>query len=231
MEDGQLLWERLFSLYRGRSRSPDLHGDILYIRQQGSGEDYLYTLDARTGEILSTESLWTADHFLVFARFPQLELQILTVQDPFILRAVDPVTRQTLWQVEQRPGLFLWYIQWPPVLLDDLLLLDLRGEVLALDAGSGQIRWRSFVSDHPETWFATGTRAFVVGDTIYAMRRDARLVRLDAKTGQETGYIQFAPPLSEKNPYGGSNVIGLAGNGQMLFVSFADSQELIALGP
>jgi len=79
MEDGRPLWERQFSPYRGRWRSPDLHGDILYIRQGGSGEDYLYTLDARTGEILSTESLWTADHFLVFARFPQLELQILVV--------------------------------------------------------------------------------------------------------------------------------------------------------
>lgn len=233
MKDGRSLWERQFSPYRGRWRSPDLHRDILYIRQAGSGEDYLYTLEARTGEILSTESLWTADHFLLFARFPQLELQILTVQSPYTLRAIDPATRQIVWQVEEKPGLFLMPIRWPPVLLDNLLLLELDDdEVLALDAQSGQIRWRSLDPDHPEeTRFATGTGAIIIEDTIYALREDARLVRMDARTGQETGYIQFAPPLSEHNPYGGGNVLGLAGDGQMLFVSFGDSQELIALGP
>ncbi|HDQ73896.1 MAG TPA: hypothetical protein ENN19_17635, partial [Chloroflexi bacterium] len=115
MEDGRLLWKRQFSPYRGRWRSPDPHGDILYIRQGGSGEDYLYTLDARTGEVLSTESLWTADHFLVFAQFSRFDLHILTVQQPFTLRAVDSVTQQTLWQIEQRPGLFLQNLRWPPV--------------------------------------------------------------------------------------------------------------------
>jgi len=121
-------------------------------------------------------------------------------------------------------------LKWPPVLLDDLLLLDVRGEVLALDAQSGQIRWRSYDPAHSaETGFVT--RVVMAGDTIYALRRDARLVRMDARTGQEMGYIQFAPPLFDDNPYGGSNVLGLAGDGQMLFVSFDDSQELIALGP
>jgi len=229
MEDGRLLWERQFSPYRGRSRSPEPHGDILYIWQSGSGEDYLYTLDARTGEILSTESLWRSDHFLVWARFPQLELQVFTLQFPYKLRAIDPATQQIIWQVEEKPGFFL---EGHPVLFGDLLLMLGDEEVLALDARNGQLRWQSFDPDRPEeTLFATGTGAVIVGDTIYAMRRDARLVRLDARTGQETGYIQFVPPLSEKNPYGGSNVIGLAGDGQMLFVSFADSQELIALGP
>lgn len=228
MEDGRLLWQRQFTPRRGRSFDP--HGEMLYIRQGGSGEDFLYTLDARTGKILSTESLWTADHFLVFARFPQFDLHILTVQPPFTLRAVDPVTQQTLWQVEQRSGLFLQNLTWPPVLLDDLLLLDVRGEVLALDARSGQIRWRSFdPARNAETRFAT--RAVMTRDSIYVLRWDARLMRMDARTGQETGYIQFAPPLSDDNPYGGSNVLGLTGDGQMLFVSFDDSQELIALGP
>jgi len=96
MEDGRLLWQRQFTPRRGHSFDP--HGEMLYIRQGGSGEDFLYTLDARTGEIMSTESLWTADHFLVFARFPQFDLHILTVQPPFTLRAVDPVTQQTLWR-------------------------------------------------------------------------------------------------------------------------------------
>lgn len=226
VEDGRLLWERQFSPYRGRGRGPELHGDTLLVWQSGGGEDYLYTLDARTGEILRTESLWTADQFLVFARFPQLELQVFTVEFPYKLRAIDPATRQIIWQVEERPG---FRFIGRPVLVDNVLLL-LGEEVFALDAQNGQIMWYS--PDHlQEPSFALGTRAVVIGDAIYAVREDARLVRMDARTGQETGYIQFAPPLSEDNPYGGSNVIGLAGNGQMLFVSFADSQELIALGP
>ncbi len=228
MEHGRLLWKRQFTFRRSLTLDP--HGDILYIRQGGSGEDYLYTLDARTGEILSTESLWTADHFLVFARFPQFDLHVLTVQEPFTLRAVNPVTQQTLWQVQQKSGLFLQNLKWPPVLLDDLLLLDVDGEVLALDVQSGQIRWRSFdPARNAETEFAA--RVVMARDAIYALRRDARLVRMNARTGQEMGYIQFAPPLSELNPYGGGNVLGLAGDRQMLFVSFADSRELIALGP
>lgn len=229
VEDGRLLWKRQFSLYRGRGRGPELHGDILYIWQSGGGDDYLYTLDARTGELLSTESRWTADHFLVVARFPELELQIFTVEFPYKLRAIDPATRQVMWQVEERPG---FRFIGSPRLVDDLLLLSRGEEVIALDAQSGQLRWRSYDPDRPEeTWFALGTGAVIIGDTIYAVREDARLVRMDARTGQVTGYIQFTPPLSELNPYGGSNVVGLAADGQMLFVSFADSQELIALGP
>jgi len=233
MGNGRLLWKRQFSPYRGRWRSPDLRGDILYIRQGGSGEDYLYTIDARTGEILSTESLWTADHFLVFARFPRFDLHILTVQQPFTLRAVDPVTHQILWRVEEGPGfLFIHGLKWPPVLLDDLLLLNTEGRMLALDARSGQIRWQTLDPAHlEETLLACGTEAIITDSTIYALRQDARLVWMDARTGQEIGYLQFTPPLSEYNPYGGSNVLGLASDGQMVFISFGDSQELIALGP
>lgn len=228
MEDGRPLWQRPFAPHRGRSFDP--HGDTLYIRQGGSGEDYLFTLDARTGEILNTESLWTADHFLVFARFPQFDLHILTVQDPFTLRAVDPATQQLRWQIEQKPGLFLMNLRWPPVLLNELLLLDVQGEVLALNAQNGEIVWRSHDLAHsPETELVT--RAVMVGDSIYALREDARLVRMDARTGQETGYIRFSPSLTNANPYGGGNFPGLASDGRMLFVSFDDSQELIALGP
>jgi hypothetical protein len=54
---------------------------------------------------------------------------------------------------------------------------------------------------------------------------------MDARTGHKTGNIQFVPPLLHDNPYGGGNFLGLASDGQMLFISFDDSQELIALGP
>jgi outer membrane protein assembly factor BamB len=228
IEDGQKLWTRQFTPHRGRSY--DLDGNKLYIQQGGNGEDYLYTIDTQTGEILSTESLWTADHFLVFARFPQFDLHILTVQNPFTLRAVDPATQQTLWQVEQTPDLFIQNLTWPPVLLDDVLLIDTEWKVIAFDAQSGQVRWRSpDPSGSPKTWFVT--RSVLVGGSLYALRSDTRLVQLDARTGQEIGYIQFKPPLPDDKVYGGSNRLGLATDGQMLFVSLDDSQELIALGP
>jgi outer membrane protein assembly factor BamB len=229
LEDGQKLWTKRFTPHR--SRSYKLGEDKLYIRQGGSGEDYLYTLDAQTGDILNTESLWTSDHFLVFARFPQFDLHICTVQPRLKWRAVDSATQQTLWQVEETPDHFLQNLTWPPVLLEDgVLLIGGQREVIAFDAQIGQVRWRSPApSGSSETRFATG--AAIVGDSLYVLRWDARLVRLHARTGQEIGYIQFTPPLSHGNPYGGANTPSLATDGHMLFVSFDDSQELIALGP
>ena len=229
MEDGRQLWTRRFTPHRGRSYDPD--GDKLYIRQGGAGEDFLYTLDAQTGDILSTESLWTADHILVFSRLPQVDIQFINVQNPITLRTVDPTTQKTLWQVERTPDLSIRNPRWPPVLLDDVLLIDIQSEVIAFDAQSGQVRWRTLDPVHSsETRLAAG--AVMAEDSLYVLRRDARLVRLDARTGQEIGYIQFTPPLlSHDDVYWGGNWPGLATDGQMIFVSFDDSRELIALGP
>lgn len=226
-EDGRLLWTRQFTPRRSHAFDPD--GDRLYILQGGSGEDVLFTLDAKTGEILNSESLWTADHFLVFARFPQFDLHICTVEVLFKLRAVDPVTQQTLWLIED-PDLIPSTPKWPPVLLGGVLLIDNREETTALDAQSGQLTWRTLNPGRlPDTILAT--RSVIMGGSLYALRKDTRLVQWNARNGQETGYIQFVPPLSDDNIYGGSNFPSLATDGQMLFVSFDDSQELIALGP
>lgn len=224
LEDGQQLWKRRLRGHIGHYFDPDV-GE-LHILESGSGGPWmLYTLDARTGDVLSNESVSTDDSVL-FARFPQLDLYWGLARSS--LRAVDPTTQQTRWSVEDH-SLFSMP-NWPPVLLDDILLIDSGDEVVAFDTQSGQVQWRSFDSSRsPDTILVTGY--VMVDGSPYALRRDARLVRWDARSGKETGYIKFTPPILPDISHGIGDFFSLAADGQMLFVSFDDSDELIALGP
>jgi len=224
LDDGRQLWKRSVPI-KGTCLHPD--GEKLYALEGGGGSPWmLYTLDTHTGDTLSSESVSTDDDFILFARFPQLDLYY-GLAPHSSLRAVDSVTRQTRWSIEDR-GIFR-LPDWPPVLLDDILLIDTGWEVIAFEAQSGQVKWRSpDLSRCPDT--AHATEAVMVDGSLYALRRDARLVRWDARSGEETGYIQFAPPLPDISG-GIGDFFSLAADGQMIFVSFDDSDESIALGP
>ena len=92
--------------------------------------------------------------------------------------------------------------------------------VTALDVRTGQVVWGNRAG-------AFASNSVVVGDDLYALDGSARLVQLDVQTGWEKGYVQFTPAqtnTSEKRYW-------VAALGTMFFVSFGDSQELIALGP
>ena len=131
-----------------------------------------------------------------------------------------------LWQVKV-PEL-VSFLSWPPVLLDDVLLIDPGEQVIAFDAQSGQMLWKQGGgTDSTDSLFAT--KAVLMSGSLYALRFDGRLMRFDPKTGKETGYIQFMPHLPTYSPR--DKFFSLASDGQMLFISFDDSQELIALGP
>jgi hypothetical protein len=62
---------------------------------------------------------------------------------------------------------------------------------------------------------------------LYALDSYARLVQLDVKSGKELGHIQFAPAWTDNS----RERYWVAIDGKMVFVSFDDSRELIALGP
>ncbi|MBC7228082.1 MAG: PQQ-binding-like beta-propeller repeat protein [Thermoflexales bacterium] len=225
--DGRWLWHT--GLFPDKICSVELSRDRLYVMECIRGW-WRKTIDVHTGDILSRESLLRDDGFALFAQYPQFDLYIQDVPSmgtPWAtLWAVDRTTRQTRWVITGRT---LLMPSGPPLLVDNLLLVNVWREVVALDASSGQVVWRTYNPAAPKTVLVT--EAILMADSLYAVCDDGRLIRLDVRTGQETGYIQFAPPLSNHNPYGGSNFLGWASDGQMLFVSFEDSQELIALGP
>lgn len=211
LNNGRRLWE---SQELPSHRSYDLRSDgqRLYVRD--TTKDNVYYLDVNTGETSSVSPLSTGDSFRLLAQFPQFDVHTSNRA----VRAVDRTTRKTLWTTDIGD---IWTAPQLPVLFDNVLLVGVWDQVFAIDVQTGQVKWRN-----QDTPFASN---FVVTDDgyLYALDYNARLVRFDVKTGQEKGHIQFTPPhtnVSEKRYW-------VAGDGQMLFVSFEDSQELIALGP
>jgi outer membrane protein assembly factor BamB len=223
IENGQQLWDKSVPIKAG-----EFHPDqgTLHVLEVGRGGPWmLYAFDGRTGDMLSSEALPTLDDFSLFARLPQFDLYH-GYEASLRLRAVDPVTQQVLWSVRD-PKIFS-ALGWPPVVLDNVLLAE-GDEIVAFDMQSGRVRWRTGDPARTPHTPLLATNVVVMNDSLYALRYDGRLVRLDPRTGQETGYIQFLPTLPDQSPI--DKFFALATDGKMLFVSFDDSNELIALGP
>lgn len=209
LQDGQLLWKHQKLSYKGDYIDSD--GEKLRVRTWGTWKASY--LDARTGDILSQGSLVMVKEFVLLAQFPQFDLH----SSRTALLAKDRATQKVLWMTQvPRRGV----IMERPVLVDDMLVVGYQQPVFAIDTRTGQLKWdnldRPFVSNF-----------VVMNDSVYALDPDARLVQLDPDTGQETGYIQFT--LAKTDP--SNERYWIASEGQMLFLSFDDSQELIALGP
>jgi len=209
LAEGVLLWETKDLLpFQGDWWDSD--GETLCMRDWGRLEDRYF--DARTGEDLGYTQLDWEDGF-VLAQFPSLTLH----SSPWTLQAVDVATQQVRWTIDTGiPAAF----QRRPELFDDTLLTGAGRILFALDVQTGQVKWqnreRLFASD----WLTAN-------GSIYALDYNARLIRLDIETGQETGYIQFTPASTDVSTKG----YAVAADGEMFFVYFGDSQELIALGP
>lgn len=210
LNDGQLLWQ-VKDMPGHTTYFLHSDGEKLYVRDLTNWK--VYYLDARTGEQLGSDSLLTGNKFALLAQLPQFDLYTSSRE----LRAVNKVTQHVLWTTDIDK---LGPVMRLPILIDNTLLIGIRGHVFAIDEQTGQVKWRN-----KNTPFASN---FVVTNGyLYALDENARLLQLDVKTGQEKGYVQFTPAhtsLSDKQYW-------VAADGQMLFVSFGDSQELIALGP
>jgi PQQ-like domain len=210
LKDGLRLWESQ-ELPSHRNYGLRSDGQKLYVRD--TTKDNMYYLDVNTGETLSVSPLSTGDNFRLLAQFPQFDVHTSNRA----VRAVDRTTHKALWTTDIGG---IWTAPQLPMLLDNMLLVGIWDQVLAIDVQTGQVKWRN-----QDTPFAS---SFVMmSGYLYALDYNARLVQLDVKTGQEKGHIQFMPArtsVSDKRYW-------VAADGQMLFVSFEDSQELIALGP
>ncbi len=209
LEGGQQLWTTQVLPHRAYRLYSD--GERLYVRDQTHWE--VYYLDVQTGDKLGESSLLTGDEFILLARTSWVDLYTNRTQ----LKAVDANSQQLLWLTDIGN---IGPIRNRPVLFNDILLVGVQEPVFAIDLQTGYVKWNN--KGKP---FASN---FVVADGfVYALDHDARLVQWDVQTGQETGYLQFTP--AQVNTV--ENRYWVATDGQMLFVSFDDSQELIALGP
>lgn len=214
LDNGQHLWE---SQEFPSHRSYDLHsdGERLCIR---SISEKIYYLDISTGIMLGDQPLSVSDKTWLLAQFPQFEIYTSRMA----VQAVDNATQEILWTADIGN---IGPVKQLPVLFENVLLFSVGSSMFAIDAQTGQIRWRNWYPPDQGVPFASN---FIVPDGfLYALDQKARLVQLDAKTGLETGYMQFTPLPANVS----ENRYWVAADGQMIFVSFEDSQELIALGP
>jgi len=211
--DGRHLWttriapHRIYNIYS--------YEGILYIHNVDDSE--IRYLDARTGVELQRVVLKTPEGFPLLGRFPGLDLY----RTPRTLRAVDTATQQVLWETEVP---LIWDTDSRPFLAGDVFLVGDAETITAIEVESGRIQWTNW-DDREEKWLASN---FVVMDGfVYALNYGNRLVQLDIETGQEMGHIRFAPPEVNPSEYR----YEVAADNGMVFISFNDSRELIALGP
>ncbi len=211
LNDGRPLWE---SQEMPSHRSYYLYSDGKKLQARDLTKEIAYYFDVSTGTLLDSISLSAGEGFTLLARFPQFDLRTSSRA----VQAVDRVTQRPLWTTDMEN---IGPVKRLPALFDNVLLVGVGEQVFAIDAPTGQVKWRN-----QDTPFASN---FVVTDDgyLYALDYKARLVRFDVKTGQEKEHLQFTPAQANvsKNRY------WVATDGQTVFVSFEDSQELIALGP
>lgn len=199
----QVQWHKSYNLY--------VEKDVLCVHDIEASE--IRYLNARTGEELNRLSLVTDDGFPLLARFPQFDLY----RTPSTLQAVDAMTQQLLWETRVSA---IWHTYERPGLFGNVLLVGMYEPVSAIDVQTGQIKWHNIGKPFASNFV-------VMNGSLYALNYSAQLVQLDIETGQEMGHLQFTPDQADYS----ISRYWVATNGQMLFVSFDDSQELIALGP
>lgn len=125
-------------------------------------------------------------------------------------------TGQELWRISK-----LGQVETRPVLHDNNLIVSLGNStdffLLALNTGNGDELWRT------EEEF--GANIVMYKNSVYGLRTDAVLVKLDPLTGQPEEEIPFHPASIQPERW----AYWLVTNGEELFIYFGDSQEVCAL--
>jgi outer membrane protein assembly factor BamB len=125
-------------------------------------------------------------------------------------------TGEELWRLPAPGRVDSW-----PVLQNDTLIVSagdgLRYSLMAVDIEHGRKLW--------ETEKVFGSNVILHKGSLYVMRNDAALVKLNFTTGQVEEEIPFEPASAN---FGWWAYL-LASDGEKLFVYFGDSQELFAL--
>lgn len=148
--------------------------------------------------------------------------RLFMFDEPYVLKTGEEYiwanfeTGDELWRIPAPGRIDSW-----PVLKDGTLIISagdgVRYLLIAVDAQTGHKLW--------ETEKVFGPSVVLHQDSLYALRNDAVLTKLDFTRGQIQEEIPFEPNSIDAGKW----AYLLASDGERLFVYFGDSQELFTL--
>ena len=158
---------------------PILADGVLY---SGSGDGYLYALNAETGQ-----EIWRT------GGFSQLENSGAVAGDTIVIggydsrvRALDRHTGEVLWSFNT-----VGFVQASPLIVDDHVYIATDRALYALDLPTGQLKWQAKTGDGNSYM---GAPAFENG-TIYTTGGNY-LLALESTTGKEIWRIRHDEPFT-----------------------------------
>jgi len=195
----ELLWK--FETNSSSRSSPAISDDIVYI---GSGDGYVYALDAATGtekwEYKVGGGIWSSPAVTCDTLYIGVEDQFGTY-----LYALNAVTGTEKWKYEIGVAIPPPY---PPTVSDGIVYLGIwwlgSGSVCALDVATGEKKWE-YKTDR-----AISSSPTVSGDAVYIGSWDNYIYALDALTGAEkwkyetSDGVVSSPAVSDNTVYIGS---------------------------
>jgi len=200
----EVVWKfKMNSSVSSYRSSPVISGDTIYM---GSGDGYIYALDAATGtekwEYKIGGCIWSSPAVSGDTLYIGAEDQFGT-HPPWYLYALNAVTGTEKWKYEI--GIAL---PCSPTVLDGTVYIGIRwlgyGSVYALDEATGAEKWKYNTSGD------IASSPAVSGDTVYIGSWDNYIYALDAATGTEKwkyktgGIIHSSPAVSGSTIYAGS---------------------------
>ncbi|MEO7002320.1 MAG: PQQ-binding-like beta-propeller repeat protein, partial [Ktedonobacterales bacterium] len=185
---GHPLWS--FTTQGPITSTPAAANSLIYTTSQDGA---LYAVDVKTGYLI-----WKYDTSHALGASPVVDGQILyQAAAGGTLLALDASSGLALWT---RRGLGLQYST--AAIANGLVCYGASGEVLALDAITGQVRWR-FAGQRGELF----ARPLLVGDALFVGSHYGQFYALDATTGilrsqiPLSGAILDAPVLADNTIY------------------------------
>ncbi|MFG2780081.1 PQQ-binding-like beta-propeller repeat protein [Streptomyces prunicolor] len=182
--DGRPRWRRRMN-WHSHTQPLVANGLLHYV----NGSRYLRTVDASTGRrrwrVKYRRKHWN-DSAPVLA-----DSTLYAVDDRGTVRAFDPATGALRWQQST-------FARWPvtPLLHDGALYVGgrLGAEVYALDAATGEHRWKEW----PGSTSANSVRTTpaIHGNTLYVGCEDHRLYALNATTGATRWHVTTGGPVA-----------------------------------
>ena len=198
-------------LWRFRSRapvesSPAVVEGTVYV---GSFDDYVYALDAATGE-----GIWRFQTSGSVSSSPAVvEGAVYIGAYPGRVYALDAATGEERWRFEMDD-----YVGSSPAVVDGVVYIGGFREVYAIDAGTGEERWQ----------FQTGRMSSspaVVDDAVYIGTWDSGVYALEAVTGEERWRFEMGLgrhgaesfPLVESSPAVVDGVVYIGSNDEYVY--------------
>lgn len=212
LQTGELAWQADISLPGHSGYYLKVQEQRLYVYQLG-GEEAIYSFDRQTGK--------DVDKFRILD-IGQSYANLLLLNDQEWFQAKDEAVvfvraEQLVWQTNLGgvPRKFPW-------IQDDLLIVYFENDrtvfdgLAGLNLATGDLIWSrssEFLSN------------FVIIDSLlYVISKKADVLAINPENGQTVGQAEFSPnTVDTAHP-----ISGVAGDENMLYIYFGDSQELIA---